>query len=808
MRAFASWANFSRNCERSIFLSSPMTLLHPEDGGFFLQRVRHHPQPRRRRRRFLHLRGRHPHHLLDLPHRLDHLLVRARLLVRRQRDLRARLRRPLDRLDDLRKRLRRQADRLLPPLHFPRPLLRRLHRAVRRRLDLRDDPADRLRRLPRLLRQAANLRRHDPEPAPVLPRRRRLDRRVQRQKVDLPRDLLDDLHHLPDLVRLLSQEQRLPRDVPHALLDLGHRLDALASQRRPVLRHLHRFRRRLLHRFRVLRDLPRRPRQLLHRRRHLRHRRRLLRRARRLVLDHRQDVRGERPHARPRLLDLPQHRPEVLRHPVERPGQRTDLVETFLGDLLPQLAPRHLARHHPQPGEAGDDPPREGPGAHHGYGEHEETDEGQTPHELAQDVVHLPVVQADDHRPRRFFLHQDRSRHFQDALSPIRGVLPRATPRSRRDGDLAAPRLLHLGGVGVGQERPVGVCHGKIGDLRQSFRELREGALDGVAHAQEEVPGDGVLDSLEPRLPAPGEPFRQRVPDEGVGEDREDGRHRDDVQGERQHETNRQAVPLHLESRHCAVSPPKPRTARSLLHPEDGGFFLQRVRHHPQPRRRRRRFLHLRGRHPHHLLDLPHRLDHLLVRARLLVRRQRDLRARLRRPLDRLDDLRKRLRRQADRLLPPLHFPRPLLRRLHRAVRRRLDLRDDPADRLRRLPRLLRQAANLRRHDPEPAPVLPRRRRLDRRVQRQKVDLPRDLLDDLHHLPDLVRLLSQEQRLPRDVPHALLDLGHRLDALASQRRPVLRHLHRFRRRLLHRFRVLRDLPRRPRQLLHRRRHLP
>src|SRR3989304_4717673 len=77
---------------------------------------------------------------------------------------------------------------------------------------------------------------------------------------------------------------------------------------------------------------------------------------------------------------------------------------------------------------------------------------------------------------------------------------------------------------------------------------------------------------LRPPPPARGEPFRQRVPDEGVGEDREDGRHRDDVQGERQHETNRQAVPLHLESRHCAVSPPKPRTAPSPPPPGDGGF--------------------------------------------------------------------------------------------------------------------------------------------------------------------------------------------------------------------------------------------
>ena len=46
---------------------------------------------------------------------------------------------------------------------------------------------------------------------------------------------------------------------------------------------------------------------------------------------------------------------EVRRHRVEVPGQRPDLLEPLLGDPLPQLAPRHLARALPQTGQAGDD---------------------------------------------------------------------------------------------------------------------------------------------------------------------------------------------------------------------------------------------------------------------------------------------------------------------------------------------------------------------------------------------------------------------------------------------------------------------
>src|SRR5688572_7448608 len=168
----------------------------------------------------------------DVAHGDRHLLRRLALILRRAGDLARDLGRLVDAPDDLLHRGARAAGDGGAGLDLARALLGGGNGRLGGLLDLDEDGADLLRGLARALGEPADLARDDGEALAVLPRGRGgLDGGVQREHVDLARDVADDLEHLADAAALLAEDEGLLRDLAHALAGAGHPLEGRADGR-------------------------------------------------------------------------------------------------------------------------------------------------------------------------------------------------------------------------------------------------------------------------------------------------------------------------------------------------------------------------------------------------------------------------------------------------------------------------------------------------------------------------------------------------------------------------------------------------
>src|SRR3989338_5680967 len=176
--------------------------------------------------------------LLDVLHRLRHLVHAHHLLLARRRDLGRRLRRFRDAVGQ-------QADRFAglrclfnPGLHRLAALFGGQHRRTGRFLDVAEDRAHLGGRLLGLLRQALYLLRDDREALALFARLVRFDRGIHREQVGLLGQVVDRGDDLADRLALLGQPHDALGDGFHLFLDALHALSRFFYRFAPALRNL------------------------------------------------------------------------------------------------------------------------------------------------------------------------------------------------------------------------------------------------------------------------------------------------------------------------------------------------------------------------------------------------------------------------------------------------------------------------------------------------------------------------------------------------------------------------------------------
>ena len=171
---------------------------------------------------------------------LDHLTGRRTLLLRRQ--------------PHMTRGISDQLQQDQPGLHLLGTFLHGHHRCIGLLTNTTNDHRDITRRRLGTLRQTTHLLSHDCEPATLLTRTRRLDRRVQRQQVRLIRNVIDQIEQPSNVLHPPRQRQRpLTRslNISLGLLQVVASLRSLSSNLTHGVSNHRRRTRQLLRRRRV-----------------------------------------------------------------------------------------------------------------------------------------------------------------------------------------------------------------------------------------------------------------------------------------------------------------------------------------------------------------------------------------------------------------------------------------------------------------------------------------------------------------------------------------------------------------------------